>query len=131
MYTPGDRREKRHVCPKEAGMTIIKESDYIKYNEVDLDNVPAVTGVYVFFDKVKNRLYVGSTGAARLRETIKEHWRAGEWPDVYYFRWFQTDGENDARRIEGEWIRRYRPKYNGSQAKSTFVLFSPEPPLTC
>lgn len=94
-------------------MTIIKESDYLNYNE-DVYRVPAVTGVYAFFSLSKRWLYVGSAGAGRLRERIKEHWRAGEWPDVYYFRWFQTDSKRNARDTEADLIKKHDPKYNRS-----------------
>ena len=95
-------------------MTITEQSDYLRYIEENIDKVPAVTGVYAFFSKGKDWLYVGSAGAGRLRERIKEHWRAGEWPDVYYFRWFQATSEDNARRTELDWIKRHNPKYNRS-----------------
>jgi len=95
-------------------MTIIKESDYLRYDEENIDQVPDVTGVYAFFDYFQNWLYVGSAGAGRLSERIKEHWRADEWPDVAYFRWFQADSEDNARRTELDWIRKHNPKYNRS-----------------
>ena len=92
-------------------MTIVRESGYLNYNE-DIDKVPAVTGVYAFFSLSKRCLYVGSAGAGRLRKRIKEHWQAGEWSHVYYFRWFQTDSVRNARRTEADLIKKYDPKYN-------------------
>ena len=94
-------------------MTIIKESDYLSYNKENIDRVPAVTGVYALFDLSKRCLYVGSAGARRLRARIKEHWRAGEWPDVFYFRWFQADSARSASDTEADLIQRHDPKYNG------------------
>lgn len=107
-------REKKSLRPVEVAMIIIKESDYLDYNVGNIDQVPMVAGVYAFFGGDKSWLYVGAAGADRLRHSIREHWRAGEWPDVYYFRWFQADDEDTARRTEREWIRRHNPKYNGS-----------------
>lgn len=95
-------------------MTIKKQSGYLRYNEENIDEVPEVTGVYAFFSEEKDWLYVGSAGAGRLRARIKEHWTANEWPDVYYFRWFQTDSEQNARGTEADWIDKHDPKYNRS-----------------
>lgn len=96
----------------EVAMTIIKESDYLWYNMRNIDNVPLVAGVYALLGRDKSWLYVGSAGAGTLRHRIREHWRAGEWPDVHYFRWVQVDSEDSARAMEREWIQKYEPKYN-------------------
>ena len=93
-------------------MTIVKKSDYLWYTVGNVDKVPEVTGVYAFLTMSKRWLYVGSAGAGRPRGRIGEHWRAIGWPDVYYFRWFQTDSEDSARATQREWIEKYKPKYN-------------------
>jgi excinuclease UvrABC nuclease subunit len=99
-------------------MTIIKRSGILPWNEENIQKAPDATGVYILREsdqKIENG-YVGRTREPRrLRERLLEHWNSKDIPNVTYFDWYQTESEENARVLEDEWIKEYKPKHNTAQ----------------
>ncbi len=94
-------------------MTIINQSSLLLWNEPNIQRTPDATGVYELGDLNRRLLYVGRTRAPRrLRERLLDHWRLKDIPGVANFAWYQTDSEDSAASVEGDWIKKFQPPYN-------------------
>ncbi len=78
-----------------------------------IDNItvtPPMPGVYVLRDSTSVIIYIGSSGD--LKERLKEHFLSKDISDVLFFDWYETNGINEARELEKNWIEEYHPKFN-------------------
>ena len=58
-----------------------------------------------------NVQYVGSAGARRLAERLKEHLRDRDIPGAEVFQYRTTRSEQEARALEDKYRKRLKPKY--------------------
>ncbi len=91
-------------------MTVIRSSDVLAWTERIISQAPQAPGVYVLYDRARKILYIGMSG--NLRERLFQHYRESDIPGVAFFQWFETDSEENARSVESDWVRKYRPPYN-------------------
>lgn len=82
-----------------------------KFNQSNLEEVPTQSGVYVVRNDQGNVQYVGSAGAERLAERLKEHLRDRDIPGADNFQYRTTRSERDARALEDKYRERLKPKY--------------------
>ena len=87
--------------------------------KLQLETVPARTGVYVFKDAAGSVLYVGKAG--NLRNRVRSHFQEGDAfggkarlmaSQVSSVEVIATDSELEALILESNLIKRYRPPYN-------------------
>jgi len=92
---------------------IIANSPILPWNEPNIRQTPAATGVYALRDSRQTITYIGRTTAPRrLRDRIMDHWNTGDVPGVAFFDWYQMDSEESAAAMEADGIRKYQPRYN-------------------
>jgi len=99
-------------------MTIIKRSGILEWTRENIDKVPDATGVYDLRSSPSGSdiLYIGRNIAPRrLRERILDHWQEKDVPNVKHFAWYQTDTEENAKKIEDKWIEDIKPPHNIKQ----------------
>lgn len=94
-------------------MTEIKRSDILPWTESDIRSTPEATGVYILRDSENVMIYIGMS--TNLRQRLLEHWTKKDIPGVAFFDWYQTTDEENARKLEEKWIKKYSPKYNVTQ----------------
>jgi len=83
-----------------------------RFNAKNIDAVPNQSGIYVFKNPNNEIQYVGSAGAGRLRERLREHLNNRDIPNATLFQFRKTTSEKMARDLEKEYISRLRPRYN-------------------
>jgi len=95
-------------------MSIVKQSDVLSWSEDNIKKAPETCGVYTLRTGIGTDTigYVGSAGAGRLRARLLEHWTANDHPRTKYFHWAQCTDEENARKVERDWIQRYDPPWN-------------------
>jgi excinuclease UvrABC nuclease subunit len=81
------------------------------FNQTNLQDVPDQSGIYLIRNRKGSCQYVGSAGAGRLAEGLKEHLNKRDIPGFHSFQIRTTTSENEARKLESEYKRRYRPRY--------------------
>ena len=82
-----------------------------KFNQSNLEEVPNQSGGYVVRNDQSNVQYVGSAGARRLAERLKEHLRDKDIPGADNFQDRTTRSEREARALEEKYRERLKPKY--------------------
>jgi len=82
------------------------------FNQTNLQDVPDQSGIYLVRNKKGTCQYVGSAGAGRLAERLREHLSQRDIPAAYSFQIRTTSSENEARKLEREYKRRYRPTHS-------------------
>jgi len=82
------------------------------FNQTNLQDVPDQSGIYLIRNRKGDCQYVGSAGGGRLAERLKEHLNSRDIPGAHSFQIRTTPSENDARKLEGKYKRRYRPRYD-------------------
>ncbi|PIU51348.1 hypothetical protein COS91_04915 [Candidatus Desantisbacteria bacterium CG07_land_8_20_14_0_80_39_15] len=83
-----------------------------------LKDLPELPGIYVFFDKTGNVIYVGK--ARSLKKRVKSYFTRGSYSprlaqlreEITNFKYFITKSEVDALILECNLIKRCRPKFN-------------------
>ena len=70
-------------------------------------------GAYVLLNRSRQVQYVGSS--SNLRRRLMEHLRQRDVPDSRYFRIYRTRSTSEARRLERQLYRRYKPPYNDKE----------------
>ncbi|MEN3046779.1 MAG: excinuclease ABC subunit UvrC [Candidatus Hydrothermales bacterium] len=90
----------------------------MEFRKENLNNIPEKPGVYLFFDKKGNLLYVGK--ARNLRERIKTHMTM-EYENprlrlmlnkIHTFQFITTASEPEALLLENNLIKSKKPKFN-------------------
>lgn len=81
------------------------------FNPTNLQDVPDQSGIYMIRNKKGTCQYVGSAGAGRLAERLKEHLQKRDIPGAHDFQIRTATSTEEARKLEGQYKRRYRPKY--------------------
>jgi len=81
------------------------------FNQTNLQDVPDQSGIYLVRNRKGDCQYVGSAGAGRLAERLKDHLNEGDIPGAHSFQIRTTTSENEARKLEKEYKRRYKPRY--------------------
>lgn len=82
------------------------------FSEKNVNNVPDQSGVYNLINRQGDIVYIGSAGARRLRERLKEHLDQEDIPGAASFQVRPTKSATEARKVEQELIKRNKPKYN-------------------
>ncbi len=100
--------------------------DNLKYI---ISNLPDTPGIYLFYDKKGELIYVGK--ASSLRNRVRSYWNGVPSPaehilsrqvysrpieqllhEVTDIKWKQTDSALEAAILEANYIKKYLPKYN-------------------
>ena len=81
------------------------------FNQTNLQDVPDQSGIYMVRSRKGTCQYVGSAEAGRLAERLKEHLNKRDIPGAYSFQIRTTTSENEAKQLERQYKRRYRPTY--------------------
>ncbi|MCX6807865.1 MAG: excinuclease ABC subunit UvrC [Patescibacteria group bacterium] len=91
-----------------------------KQVQSDIKNLPANPGVYRFFDKNKNIIYIGK--AKNLRNRVKNYfhdnrisnsaWTHKMVPQIVKIEWTVVNSEVEALLLESTLIKEHKPKYN-------------------
>lgn len=85
---------------------------------IKIDNLPDKPGIYLFYDD-KDLVYVGK--ATSLKSRVKSYFLSGKKTarpvelmihEIVDIKYKQTDSVLEAILLEGEYIKKYRPKYN-------------------
>lgn len=90
----------------------------ISVDKQSLKNIPSKPGVYLFYTKKKELIYVGK--AISLKNRVKSYFSGPKnhrpielmIHEVYLIKYVVTDSALDAIILEGNLIKKYRPKYN-------------------
>ena len=83
-----------------------------------IKTLPDTPGVYLFFDSSKELIYVGK--ATNLRSRVRSYWSGAKTlrpieqmiGEVKNIKTISTDSALEAIILEGNYIKKYRPKYN-------------------
>ncbi len=83
-----------------------------------IDQLPDAPGVYLFFNTKKELIYVGK--ATSLRSRVRSYWRGSHSfrpievmiHEVVQIKYKKTDSVLEAIILEGDYIKKFRPKYN-------------------
>ena len=83
-----------------------------------LKNLPDSPGVYLFYNAIKELIYVGK--ATSLKSRVKSYWQGPKTPrpveemihEVKNVKWLTTDSVLEAVILEGQYIKKNRPIYN-------------------
>ena len=81
------------------------------FNQTNLQDVPDQSGIYIVRNRKGACQYVGSAGVGRLAERLKEHLNERDIPGAHSFQIRTTTSESEARKLERQYRRRYRPRY--------------------
>ena len=81
------------------------------FNQTNLQDVPDQSGIYMIRNRRGTSQYVGSAGAGRLAERLKEHLTKGDIPGDHSFQIRTSSSEMEARKLESQYKPRYRPRY--------------------
>ena len=81
------------------------------FNQTNLQDVPEQSGIYLIKNKKGACQYVGSAGASRLAERLTEHLNKRDIPGAHDFQIRTTASESEARTLEKQYKRRYKPRY--------------------
>lgn len=85
---------------------------------LNLNNLPDSPGIYLFYDS-KGLVYIGK--ASSLKNRVKSYWKRGRKTprpieqminEIVNIEYKTTDSVLEAILLEGEYIKKYRPKYN-------------------
>lgn len=79
--------------------------------QTNLQDVPDQSGIYVIKNRKSMCQYVGSAGPGRLAERLNEHLAKRDIPGANTFQIRTTTSEEEARRLERQYKRRYKPRY--------------------
>lgn len=88
-----------------------KLSKKIRPTEKNLSGIPNQSGAYLLHRGSKKNPYVGSAGAGRLQQRIRQQLSAKR--GITTIRYKPTSSEREARK----WEAKYRDKYNPKQKK--------------
>lgn len=76
------------------------------------EKAPNRAGVYVFVNVALQVKYVGKAGDGRLKEEIKNAIYREKDSGATKFAWFATNSDDNAKKLESEWINKYNPINN-------------------
>ena len=82
------------------------------FNQTNLQDVPDQSGIYLVRNRKGTCQYVGSAGASRLAERLKEHLQKRDIPGADTFQIRTAISEEEARKLERQYRGRYRPRYS-------------------
>jgi len=74
-----------------------------------LQKLPKTTGVYLFYEKDKNPIYIGK--AKNIKERVRNH-HDFFMPKVKRIKYIETSSEIEALILEASLIKKHQPKYN-------------------
>ncbi|KKR48626.1 MAG: Excinuclease ABC subunit C [Candidatus Magasanikbacteria bacterium GW2011_GWC2_40_17] len=85
---------------------------------INLKNIPNSPGIYLFYNSQKELIYVGK--ATSLKNRVRSYFAGPQNPrpieimihEVINIKWITTDSVLEAIILEGNYIKKYRPKYN-------------------
>ncbi len=83
-----------------------------------IENLPNSPGIYLFYNSQKELIYVGK--ATSLKNRVRSYFSGLKTPrpielmihEVTNIKWISTDSVLEAIILEGDYIKKYRPKYN-------------------
>jgi excinuclease ABC subunit C len=87
-----------------------------KVSNFSFKEIPASAGVYLFFDRFNNLIYIGK--AKNLQKRIKEHFKGESFKDSLFKEdiekvgFLETNSEIEALILEAKLIKKYQPRYN-------------------
>lgn len=84
-------------------------------NKTNLNTVPSKPGIYLIRNKGGDAQYIGMTKT--LKGRIEQHLSHGDIPGAKSFQIRTTRSANQAEKLEGSYIKRYRPTYNIQKKK--------------
>jgi excinuclease UvrABC nuclease subunit len=79
--------------------------------QTNLQDVPNQSGIYVIRNRRGVCQYVGSAESGRLAERLNEHLAKRDIPGAHTFQIRTATSEDEARRLERQYKRRYKPRY--------------------
>lgn len=82
------------------------------FSSKNVGDVPHRSGVYNLINRAGDVVYTGSAAAGRLQDRLKEHLRSGDIPGATQFQIRPTRSTVEARKVEGELIKRNQPRHN-------------------
>ena len=85
------------------------------FNKTNINNVPNKPGIYLIKNKSGDAQYIGMTKT--LKGRIEQHLSQGDIPGAKSFQIRTTRSANQAEKLEGSYIKRYRPTYNIQKKK--------------
>ncbi len=89
---------------------------YNIYNMIDLNLLPNKTGVYQFFNKKKQIIYIGK--AKDIKKRVSQYFKTGSHKSEYFkslifdVEWIVTKSENEALLLEINLIKTHKPRFN-------------------
>ena len=81
-----------------------------KLNQTNLNTVPNKPGIYLVRNEKGDTQYVGISKT--LRSRIGQHVSQGDIPGAKSFQVRTTRSASQAEKLEGKYIKNYKPKYN-------------------
>jgi hypothetical protein len=81
--------------------------------------LPAIPAIYFVLDDVPELLYVGQ--ATNLHDRWRAHHRASQMQELYRICWYEVRDARDRDRIEGLFIYRMFPLWNGETRNRSIV----------
>lgn len=81
-----------------------------KLNQTNIRKVPNRCGVYVIRNRSGDAQYIGMTRTLKTR--LKQHLGQMSLPGADSFQIRTAPSSRNAKRLEKDYIKRYRPKYN-------------------
>lgn len=86
-----------------------------KLNKTNLSTVPNKPGIYLVRNKEGDAQYIGMTKT--LKGRIEQHLSQRDIPGAKSFQIRTTRSASQAEKLEGNYIKRYRPTYNIQKKK--------------
>jgi len=87
-----------------------KLGDTWKFNKPNVEKTPDSTGIYVVKNRRGGTQYVGIS--QNLRTRLKQHLNQQDIPGADGFQIRTVRSKKQAENLEGNYIRRLKPKYN-------------------
>lgn len=81
-----------------------------KLNQTNIGTVPNKCGVYVIRNKKGDAQYIGMTKSLRTR--LSQHLGQRSLPGAHSFQIRTSGSTRNAEKLEKDYIKRYRPRYN-------------------
>jgi len=87
-----------------------------KIEKSKISELPKTSGVYVFYDKKGNILYIGK--ASNIKERVKSHLKSPSFRDSLFLKeiakigFKETESEIEALILEAHLIKKHQPKFN-------------------
>lgn len=103
----GQQPSQEIVAAEEKQVSILNLGALVGFESYDVDNLPDVNGVYVFYDRTKRPVYVGRATkrpiSARVREHSEKFWFKS--PVVHSASYLQIDDESLCKQTEQTLIK--------------------------